>query len=87
MCIDQAWLDARIAAVQAQIEALEELALELTITGGIVTYTLDTGQSRQVVTKMDAVRAAREIDSLYNRLAMLCARKTGSNTFNARPAW
>lgn len=87
MCFDNTYLDARIAAVKASIDALEVLQLELMTSGGIVTYTLDTGQSRQVVTKMDAVRAGKYLDELYNRLAMLCARKTGGNTMTARPVW
>jgi hypothetical protein len=87
MCIDQAWLNARILATQAEIEAMEILLEQLTASGGMITYTLDTGQSRQVVTKMDSKRAGSYLDSLYNRLAILCARKNGSNSFTARPAW
>ena len=86
MCIDQAWLSARIAAIQAQIEALEDLSLQLLVSG-IVTYTLDTGQSRQVVTKIDAIRLTSGLPKLYNLLSTLCARKTGSNSFTARPNW
>jgi len=84
--MDAAFLQGRIDATKLQIVALEDASLGIT-TGGIESYTLDTGQSRQTVTKLNLATLTRAIDSLYNRCAMLEARKTGSGTLTARPAW
>ena len=75
----------RITAVKNQIVAYEAAITALT-TAGISQYTIDTGQSRQVVTRIDVVRLNTQLDGLYNRLATLEARVYGSS-ITARPAW
>lgn len=84
--MDAAFLQDRITATKAQIVAYEDAALALG-TGGAQSYTLDTGQTRQTVTKLDLPAIQRAIDSLYNRCATLEARLNGSGTITARPAW
>lgn len=83
--MNQAQLQARIDATNAQIDALEAAILGL-ISGSILSYSLDTGQSVQKVTKQDIGIVQRVIDSLYNRCATLEARLNGG-TVTARPAW
>lgn len=83
--MDAAFIQARIDATKAQIVAYEDAATALA--GGVQSYTLDTGQSRQTVTKLDLSAIQRTIDSLYNRCATLEARLNGSGTVTARPAW
>lgn len=80
------FLQDRINATKNQIEALENAAADLSA-GTIQSYTIDTGQSRQVVTRSNVSSLNKQIDSLYNRLAMLEARLTGSGTIVGRPAW
>ena len=84
--MNAAFLQARIDATKVQIIAYEEAALALG-GSGIQSYTLDTGQSRQTVTKVDLEWMQKAIDSLYNRCATLEARLNGSGTVTARPAW
>lgn len=79
-------LQARIAATQALITAYEEAALSLA-SGAIQSYTLDTGQSRQTVTKFDLDKLEAVLDTLYNRCAMLEARLNGSNVSVGRAGW
>lgn len=79
------YIQARITATEALITAYEAALLALG-TGGVQSYTLDTGQSRQTVTKLDLPALQRTLDSLYNRLVTLQARLSGG-TVMAVPAW
>lgn len=83
--MDNSFIQDRITATKAQIVAYEDAALALA--GGAQSYTLDTGQSRQTVTKLDLSDLQNKIDSLYNRCATLEARLNGSGTLTTRPAW
>lgn len=84
--MDSAYIRGRITATKTQIEALEDAAAGI-MSGAIVSYTLDTGQSRQTVTKANVNQLNSAIDSLYNRLCTLEARLNGSGTVIGRPAW
>lgn len=84
--MDRSFIQERIDATKAQIVAYEDAMLALA-SGQIQTYTLDTGQSRQTVTKLNLTELRNVIDSLYNRCAMLEARLTGGNTVTVGPAW
>lgn len=82
---DLAWLNARIAATEASIESYEAAELALT-TGGAQSYTLDTGQSRQTVTRSNLTEIRKGVESLYNRLATLEARRDGA-VVRVSPLW
>lgn len=82
---DDAFLQARITATEALIVAYEDAVTAL-VSGGVQTYTLDTGQSTQTVTRLQLSTLNRNIDSLYNRLATLQARLNGGSV-NMRPGW
>ena len=79
MPIDNTWLDARIAATQALIEAYETAMTTVATNGG--SYSLDTGATRQTVTQADLSSMRLQLDMLDNRLAMLCARRNGSSFY------
>lgn len=83
--LDLAWLDARIAATETAIESYEAAELALT-TGGAQSYTLDTGQSRQTVTRSNLTEIRKGVESLYNRLATLEARRDGA-VVRVSPLW
>jgi len=85
MACSQFMLD-RIAAKKAQIIVYED-ALTALGTGGVQSYRLNTGQSDQQVTKMDVADLQKTVDSLYNTLATLEARCTGSGSMTGRPAF
>lgn len=85
-CNDYQYLTARITATEAAIEAYENAELALT-TGGVQSYTIDTGQSRQTVTRANLTEIRNGIDSLYNRRATLIARRDGCGVVTTRPCW
>lgn len=82
--MDAEFCQERIAATKAQIVAYEDAVLALADTS-IQSYTLDTGQSRQVVTRYDIASMQKTIDSLYNRLVTLQARCNGGGSVIAQP--
>ena len=86
MSMDTAFLTERITATKALIIIYEEAASSL-MTDSVQSYTLDTGQSRQVVTKMDIARINEKINGLYNQLTILQNRLNGSSTSIVRPVW
>lgn len=79
------WLE-RIEKTKALITAYDDAVLALGLDGGVQSYTLDTGQSRQTVTSADIPSLNRMISSLENKLATLEARVYGGAT-QARPDW
>lgn len=79
----QFWQD-QIDAVKALITAYNDAILALTV-GGVQSYTLDTSQSRQTVTKFDLKDMNEALDGLLNRLATLEARVCGGAVAIVRP--
>ena len=80
------FLAKRIAATEAAIIAYEDALIALGGEGGVMSYTLDTSQTRQTVTRADIGRMQQTVTSLYNTLATLSARRCGATSI-ARPAW
>jgi hypothetical protein len=83
--ITDEFLDAQIAATKLAITAASagELAL---MSDSIQSYSLDTGQTRQMVTKANIGSLRLYIDSLYNRLVTLDARRNGG-CVRVTPGW
>jgi len=81
-CVTNSFLTERINATKAEIAAYEDAVLALGTSGGVQEYLIDTGQTKQRVTRADLKDINSVIDSLYNRLVTLCARRdgTGNNT-------
>lgn len=84
--VDGVYLQERITKVKALITVYEDAILAI-VTNGAQSYTLDTGQSRQTVTKVDVPDMETALKSLYNLLATLEARLNGSGVTTVRPAW
>lgn len=84
--MDAAFISERITATKAMIVVYEDAATALG-DGGTQSYTLDTGQSRQTVTKVDLGDIQKTIDALYNRCATLEARLNGSGVVTGGPSW
>jgi uncharacterized coiled-coil protein SlyX len=78
------FLKTRIAAIQVQIAAYEDAITA--ISSGVQSYTLDTGQTRQVVTRFDVDKLQSALDSLYNRYSVMCTRLNGGGV-TVRPSW
>lgn len=81
----RAFIQARIDATKLQIIAFENASLQLA-ENEIQSYTMDTGQTRQVVTRLELGALERAIDGLYNRCATLEARLNGGAVL-VRPLW
>jgi len=84
--MDADYIDARIAAVKARIEAYEAAILALT-EGEMTQYTLDTGQSRQVVMLHDVNRLEKTLNAAYNMLQFWENKKTGGAVIQGTPGW
>ena len=84
--MDCTFLKERIASTKAQIIVYEDAILSLE-SGAVQTYSLNTGQTTQSVTKFDVARLQASLDGLYNRLVTLEARLTGNGVKIAGPAW
>lgn len=76
----------RIAALKETRDEWEDAEASL-IVGTIQSYTIDTGQSRQTVTKVNITEFRKAIDSLSNRIATLEARCYGNGVTRVVPGW
>ena len=73
--VDSFWVD-QLAAAKASAIAIQAAIDALTI-GGMQMYQLDTGQSRQMVTKLNLTGLNTALNSTLNRVATLQARLGG----------
>lgn len=85
MTDDATWIAERIAKTEALIVAYED-AITTLGTGGVQSYTLDTGQTRQTVTRANLAELKLMLESLENRRATLKARLEGACT-RVIPGW
>jgi len=83
--IDSDWLEARITRAKALIVAYEDAIESLTV-GGAQSYTLDTGQTRTVVTRAQLGSLESGLARAENRLAALEARCRGGGVIG-RPGF
>lgn len=83
--MNRQFIQDRITATKKQIICYEDAALALS--NGVQSYTIDTGQTVQTVTKINLRWVQNTIDGLYNRCATLEARLNGSGTSTAGPAF
>jgi hypothetical protein len=79
------YIQARITATKAQIEAYEAAILAFA-DGAQQSYRLDTGQSVVQVTRADLLTLNKTIDTLYSRLAGLESRLNGTSV-TVQPGW
>ena len=81
MPLSLAYLDKHIATAEEIVDALEAAILAVTAPGGAQSYTLDTGQSRQVVSKADLGSMRLQLTAAENRLSELCVRRDGASHY------
>lgn len=84
-CDDRAWLEQRIAAKKALVIAYE--AALTALAGGAQTYSLDTGQTRQTVSKVNLTEVRNAIAQLESDIVTLQMRLNGCGRFVVRPGW
>lgn len=80
------WWVERLDAARARVIVYEEAILQLS-TGAVQSYTLNTGQTTQTVTKFDLDRLQATLTGLLNQVATLEARVHGCGVVTAGPAW
>ena len=78
-CTENTYWEDRIAIVKALILKYDS-ALDALLVGGVFSYSLDTGQTRQTVTKQNIVSLQNARQSLLNELSTLEARVCGAGT-------
>lgn len=78
------WLDARITKTRANIEAIEDAIT--TLSSGASSYTLDTGQTRQSVTKANIGSLRLQLRELYALHDTLQSRRCGGGSY-LKPSW
>lgn len=81
----QFWLD-RLERTKTAIVSLED-AIDAIVVGGVESYTINTGQTTQTVTRSNLATYNSQLSNLYNRLATLEARLYGSGTTNMGAGW
>lgn len=86
MALSATFIQARIDKAEERIDATEEAIHAITV-GGAQSYTLDTGQNVQKVTKLDLKDLRASISSDLNLITTLEARLTGSGVVTVRPAF
>jgi hypothetical protein len=86
MSADTAFWQGRLAVAKAQL-ALYDDAINALVVQNLDSYTLDTGQSRQTVTKQNLGKLQEIQQSLENKVATINARLTGCNSVTMRPGW
>lgn len=84
-CDDRAFWEERIAKKKEAIIAYETAITA--VAGGAQSYSLDTGQTRQVVTKANITEIRNVIAQLESDIATLQMRLYGCARFVVRPAW
>jgi hypothetical protein len=84
-CDDTTWLEERIAAKKARIVKLEA-AIDA-VADGAQSYSIDTGQTRQVVTRANLSEIRNMITRLESEISTLQQRLYGCGRFQARPGW
>ena len=78
------WLDARITATANLIEQYEAGILALST--GAMSYTIDTGQTKQTVTKQQIHLLQATLERLESRLTAYHVRRYGGATHGV-PGW
>lgn len=81
--LDQTWCQVRIDAIKTRIATLETAQDDLAL-GKIQSFTLDTGQSSQAVTKKSLHKMETVIEQNYARLDALEMRCNGGQAIIAR---
>jgi hypothetical protein len=82
---ERAFLEGRIARKLARIEQLD--AAITALAGGAQSYQLDTGQTRQMVTKIQYAALVDEQRSLEHDVLMLRKRLCGGGSIISRPGF
>lgn len=82
---DRTFWQGRLDKKKAQLAAFDDAITA--IAGGAQSYSLDTGQTRQVVTKANLSEMRIMVTTLEAEIASLSQRLNGCGSFQVRPGW
>jgi hypothetical protein len=82
---DRAFWEGRLAEKKTALAAYDGAITALA--GGAQSYSLDTGQTRQVVTKANLTEMRNMSRILESDISTLQQRLCGSGRFQVRPGW
>lgn len=85
-CDDVAWIKEHIAWLREAITAYRAAYLALS-SGAVLSYSLDTGQTKQTVTKQQLPTVKNALDGLISDLHYWNNQLGGCATVYVRPAW
>ena len=77
----------QIELIENTIREYRKAELAIGLNGGTLSYTIDTGQTRQTVTRNDLGKIRSTINSLMNELAVLRVRVYGCGANIATPGF
>ncbi len=83
---DNTTLKAQLAKLNILIDAYIDAITAIT-TGEQQSYSLDTGQSKQTVTKLNVSSFIKTYTALLNACTMLEVRLNGGGSVTVRPQW
>ena len=84
-CCDDTFWEQRLAAKKAALLAYDTAITALA--GGAQSYSIDTGQTRQTVTKANVTEMRNVIKQLESDIATLEQRLRGCGSAYVRPSW
>lgn len=84
-CDERTFWQGRLDKKKTQLAAYDDAITALA--SGAQSYSLDTGQTRQVVTKANLTELRNMASTLEAEIATLMQRLGGCGTFQVRPAW
>jgi len=82
---DAAWIQERIDAKKALLAQYEAALTAFDL--GVYSYSFDTGQSRQTVTRTSATQLAKDISRLEDEISVLMTRLCGGGRLYSRPGF
>jgi hypothetical protein len=85
--MNRTFLQARIVATQEQIVAFETALTAFADNGALQSYTIDTSQTTQTVTRANLTQLRNTVTSLYNQCATLEVRLNGGGSTQVIPGW
>lgn len=80
------FLKAQLVLVEAAITATIT-AITAVTTGGLASYSFDTGQTRQTVTKSNLGSIRMQLDNLYSLRGWLKSQICGTGSYYVRPGF
>lgn len=83
-CDDVAFIEEQITAIK---EAIRKINADLLTASTVQSYTLDTGQTKQTVTRQQIASLRATRDGLLNELRYWNNQLGGCSTVYVRPAW